>query len=195
MSRDDDRTAREISRGRRKKAGDRSSELARELMTRLKDHHIKKLQLEPDLHTVVVEARKITSPVARRRAERALAGELRRWDLLDLQKKLARLHEGDQADVALFHQAEQWRARLIEEGIDAAKDLPGGTDDELFRLIAAARRERDTGKPPGAARALFRHVMAQLEAEKRNAELAADDDLHDELADDDEPDDETDDER
>jgi ribosomal 50S subunit-associated protein YjgA (DUF615 family) len=29
-------------------------------------------------------------------------------------------------------------------------------------LIQNARRERDTGKPPGAARALFRHVMQAL---------------------------------
>jgi ribosomal 50S subunit-associated protein YjgA (DUF615 family) len=44
----------------------------------------------------------------------------------------------------------------------AAEQLPGGYDDELPRLIDAARRERDTGKPPGSARALFRYVMSRI---------------------------------
>lgn len=162
MSRDDDRTARQISRSKTKRAGDRSAKVALQLM-KLKDHQLAKLDLEDELREEILTARKVTSHIARRRAERTLAGELRHVDLAVLEDKIARLEQHDAGDVRQFHQAEEWRARLIEEGIAAAAELPGGYDEELPRLIDAAQRERDTGRPPGSARKLFRYVMARLQ--------------------------------
>jgi len=162
VSRDDDRTARQISRSKTKRAGDRSAKVALQLM-KLKDHQLAKLDLEDELREEVVTARKVTSHIARRRAERTLAGELRHVDLAVLEDKLDKLEQHDAGDVRQFHEAERWRARLIEEGIAAAAELPGGHDDELPRLIDAAQRERDTGKPPGSARKLFRYVMTRLQ--------------------------------
>ena len=129
----------------------------------LKDAQLAKLDVDDELREEIVTARRVSSHIARRRAERTLAGELRHVDLAVLEDKLEKLEQGDAGDVRLFHQAEAWRARLIEEGIAAAAELPGGYDDELPRLIDAAQRERDTGRPPGAARALFRYVMARLQ--------------------------------
>jgi hypothetical protein len=40
-------------------------------------------------------------------------------------------------------------------------------------MIDAAQRERDSGKPPGAAKALFRFVAEALKVARRAAELAA----------------------
>ena len=57
-----------------------------------------------------------------------------------------------------------WRAKLLEGGVAAAATFPGGVGDELPRLIDAAQRERATGRPPGAARALFRHIATDLKA-------------------------------
>lgn len=162
MSRDDDRTARQISRSKTKRAGDRSAKVALQLM-KLKDHQLAKLDIDAELREEIETARRVTSLIARRRAERTLAGELRHVDLAVLEDKLDKLDQHDAGDVRKLHEAERWRARLIEEGIAAAAELPGGHDDELPRLIAAAQRERDTGRPPGAARALFRYVMARLQ--------------------------------
>jgi ribosome-associated protein len=162
VSRDDDRTARQISRSKTKRAGDRSAKVALQLM-KLKDHQLAKLDIEDELREEIETARHVPSHIARRRAERTLAGELRHVDLAVLEDKLAKLEQGDAGDVRKLHEAERWRARLIEEGIAAAADFPGGHDDELPRLIDAAQRERDTGRPPGAARALFRYVMARLQ--------------------------------
>ena len=175
MTRDDDtRTARQIARSKQKRAGDRSARLASALM-KLAPNALDRLALDEDTRAAVDRARAITSHVARRRAERSLAGELRRIDLVELDERLANLEQGGAAaDVRRFHLAEQWRTRLIEEGTAAAAELPGGATDELGRLIAAARRQRDTGKPPGAARALFRHVSELLEASDR-AKLLGDD--------------------
>jgi ribosome-associated protein len=161
VPRDDDRTARQIARSKTKRAGDRSAKIARTLME-LKDSALAKLQLDDDLRADVARARAVTSHIARRRAERSLAGELRRYELAEVDEQLQKLEDGGAAEARQFHIAEQWRARLIAEGMAAAADLPGGHDDELPRLIDAAQRERDTGKPPGAARALFRYVVARL---------------------------------
>ena len=161
MTRDDDRTARQISRSKTKRAGDRSAKIARTLME-LKDHQLAKLDLDDDLRADVKRARAVTSHIARRRAERTLAGELRKYELAEVDEQIEKLEQGNHADARQFHLAEQWRARLIAEGMAAGAELPGA-DDELPRLIDAAQRERDTGKPPGAARALFRYVVARLD--------------------------------
>ena len=161
MTRDDDRTARQIARSKTKRAGDRTAKIARTLME-LKDSQLAKLDLDDELRADVARARAVTSHIARRRAERTLAGELRRYEVTDVDEQLAKLADGGAADARQFHLAEQWRARRIAEGMAAAAELPGGHDDELPRLIDAAQRERATGKPPGAARALFRYVVERL---------------------------------
>jgi ribosomal 50S subunit-associated protein YjgA (DUF615 family) len=166
---DDDRTARQIARGKRRKAGDRSARLANALM-KLPAPALKKLELDEELRETIERARAVTAHVARRRAERTLAGELRRFDLPELDEELARLDDGG-ADAQQFHLAEMWRAKLLDGGLAAAATFPGGVGDELPRLIDAAQRERATGRPPGAARALFRHIATALKT-ARAAESA-----------------------
>lgn len=157
----DDRTARQIARGKRRKAGDRSARLATALM-KLPAPALKKLELDEELRETIERARAVTAHIARRRAERTLAGELRRFDLPELDDQLARIDEAGSTDAQQFHLAETWRARLLEGGVAAAATFPGGVGDELPRLIDAAQRERATGRPPGAARALFRHIATAL---------------------------------
>jgi hypothetical protein len=59
--------------------GERSARLARELMT-LSGSALGALRLDDELREKVDRARPVTAHVARRRAERSLAGELRRAD-------------------------------------------------------------------------------------------------------------------
>jgi ribosome-associated protein len=158
---DDTRSARQIARGEQRAAGERSARLASALM-KLPAHALAKLELDDDLRAAIERARAVTSQNARRRAERTLAGDLRRAELDVLERQLAAAGDASATDARQFHLAEHWRAKLIDEGAAAAADFPGGSDDELVRLIDAARRERDTGRPPGAARALFRHVVKVL---------------------------------
>jgi len=161
---DDTRTARQIARSKQRRAGDRSAALAQKLM-KLPDTTVRKLELDEDHRHAIDRARAVVSHVARRRAERTLAGDLRRLDNIgEIEDQLARIDETGNVDVRQFHLAEQWRARLIEEGSAALAEFPGGADDELPRLVDAARRERDTGRPPGAARALFRHITTLLKS-------------------------------
>ena len=177
--RDEDKTARQIARSKVRRDGDRSGRFARDLME-LGAAVLKKLNLEEEMQEVVDRARKVTSHVARRRAERTLAGELRKFDLTELAEKLAKAGQQSDEDVRKFHLAEQWRAKLIEEGMAAAAEMPGAAgDEELPRLVDAARREKATGKPPGAARTLFRHVVGMLEAAEASAGSHEDEELGD----------------
>jgi ribosome-associated protein len=162
MDSDDDRSARQIARRERRDDGEHSARLANALM-KLSATAVRKVVLDEDLQASVLQAQAITSQIARRRAERTLAGELRRHDIDELEARLAKVKESGSADTALFHQAERWRDRLIDEATPIS-DFPGRTDDELPRLIDAARRERDSGKPPGAGRKLFRYVVEALRA-------------------------------
>lgn len=154
---DDDLTDRQKAKQNRRRAGDRSSELARQLML-MKDATLAKLQLEEGVKDAIDRARKVTSPIARRRAERTLAGDLRGEDLAALAEMIATVEQTGNLDSHLFHLAEQWRTRLIDEE-GARTEFPGTIQ---MQLIINARRERDTGKPAGAKRALFRAVMDAL---------------------------------
>jgi ribosome-associated protein len=157
----DDLSDRQKAKQNRRRAGDRSSELARTFML-MKDATLAKLELEEELRDAIDRARKVTSPIARRRAERTLAGEFRGVDLAALAEQVATVEQTGNLDSHLFHLAEQWRTRLIEEE-GASTEFPGSIQ---MQLIINARRERDTGKPVGAKRALFRAVMEALRQPK-----------------------------
>ena len=181
MSDRDDRgeSRRQIARREQRTAGERSARLANALM-KLSASAFGKLGLDEELREAVNRARAVTSQVARRRAERALAGALRREDLVELAAKLAKVQETGSAEPQPFHLAEQWRARMLEGGLAAAAGFPGGVAEPLPRLIEQAQRERATGRPPGAARALFRHIAAALKvrpAESVTDEVADDDEV------------------
>lgn len=161
----EEESRRAVKRREQRAAGDESARMAAALM-KAAAATLAKLELDEDLRAAVDRARQVTAHVARRRAERTLAGELRRaGGLAELGQRLANVEQTGAAEPRLFHLAEQWRARLLEEGIAAAAELPRGAADPLPRLLSDAQRERATGKPPGAARALFRHVMAVLKAD------------------------------
>ncbi|HUQ08106.1 MAG TPA: ribosome biogenesis factor YjgA [Kofleriaceae bacterium] len=182
MADDDDRdgpSRRQLAKKERRDAGDRSGDLARKLME-MKDSTLAQLELDEELKGRIDAARRVTSHTARRRAERSVAGELRRVDIAEVERKLANVQHSGVAEPQLFHLAERWRTRLIEEGDAAVAEFPGGADEALPRLIAAAKREREIGKPPGAGRALFRHVIDLLRAQAqatqtRDSADAADD--------------------
>lgn len=165
MSEDDrGESRRQIARRAQKSAGDRSARVARTLM-KLSDADFSRLRLEDELAEAARRARAVTSPVARRRAERGLAGELRRADLDEVERRLTDADSARAADGRVFKLAETWRARLIAEGEAAAASLPGGLRDPLPALVRDAQREHATGSPRGAARALFRHLVALFSAE------------------------------
>lgn len=165
---DDGDSRRQVARRARRDAGVDSARLAHALM-KLPASALGKLGLDEDLRVDVVRARAITAQIARRRAERSLAGALRRVDLEALEARLESVRATGLGDPRRLHQGERWRTRLLDEegGLAAfvATYAAVVIDAEaLARQIAAARNERTTGKPPGAGRALFRQIAAVLDS-------------------------------
>jgi ribosome-associated protein len=158
---DSGESRRQISRRNQRNAGDQSAQVAHTLMA-ISASALAKLELDETLLAAAQRARKIKSMIARRREERALAGALRRVDLDALQKRLTSVQSTGVSDTRLLHETERWRAQLIAEGDDAVPAFcaayPTADAHSLFPLIANAKKEQLTGRPPGAARALFRHV-------------------------------------
>ncbi|HEY4238319.1 MAG TPA: ribosome biogenesis factor YjgA [Kofleriaceae bacterium] len=164
MPRDEDLSPRELKRRQTRLAGDQSAKLARELMQE-SDAVLGKLELDEELADAITDARRVTQLIARRRAERALAGKLRDHDLVDLAARLASVRTTGSVDTQRQHAAETWRDRLVAEGEAAIPAFPGGDPDHsLPRLVAQAQREHATGKPAGAQRALFRYLIDALRA-------------------------------
>lgn len=68
------------------------------------------------------------------------------------------------AQTADFHELEIWRDRLINEGKDALTEfiqLYQSVDVQMLRqLIKKAVEEKQSGKHPGAAKALFRFIRS-----------------------------------
>ena len=173
MGRNDDapESRRQIARRETRKAGDRSADLAKKLML-ITDAQLGKLDLDEELTHRIAQARRITALVARRREERALAGYLRGFDLVAIATRVQNVETNGVADVRAFQQIEVWRDQLIADNaaiVEVVAQLPSVTAAALAPLIANARRERATSKPPGAARALFRYLIHAQKAKAAEA--------------------------
>ena len=66
-----------------------------------------------------------------------------------------------------FHALEAWRDRLVEAGDQALgeylQDHPHTDRQQLRQLVRLARKERETGKPAGAGKKLFRLLRENSE--------------------------------
>ncbi len=86
-----------------------SASVANRLM-KLPESVLGNLGVDEELRDAIARARAVTSPIARRRAERTLAGDLRGVDLDALEATIANVQATGAAEPRLLHLAEQWRA-------------------------------------------------------------------------------------
>jgi ribosome-associated protein len=107
-----------------------------------------RLPLDRRLREAVHEARAIKSHIAHKRQLQFIARILRGMDAEPLR------------ETARHHRIETWRDRLLAEGDNALRELLAGHDQTaaqgLRQLLRNAQRESARGKPPAAARKLFR---------------------------------------
>lgn len=145
--------------------------LAEKLAT-LSDAQLERLPIPEGLLPHIVETRRITAHVARKRQTAFLAKQMRREDDEALDAIRDALDAGGEAgrrETALLHRAEAWRERLLAEGDAALAELldahPGADRQSLRQLLRNAGEERARNRPPRAYRELFRAVRDLLEAD------------------------------
>lgn len=135
-----------------------------------------KLPIDEGLREHVVDAARITAPIARKRAVAFLAKQMRKEDdevLEAIRDAMDANSEGARRQVAQMHRAESWRTRLIEGGDDALAafidEHPDADRQRLRQLVRNAQEEAKRNKPPRAFRELYREVLAAARAGGENA--------------------------
>ena len=138
-----------------------------ERLAGLTDAQLAKLPVPDDLLPHVLETRRITSHIARKRQLAFLAKQMRRQDdeTLDaIRDALDEKGEAARLETGAMHRAEAWRERLLDEGDAALSELldahPGADRQQLRQLVRSALDERRKDKPPRAYRELYRAIRA-----------------------------------
>jgi len=130
---------------------------------------LRRVPLDNDLLLAIQEAHNFRSHGARRRQLQYLAKLIRRTDAAAIVAAMEEIQTEAKGLTARQHRAEAWRENLLQRGDSALSELlqhHSGTDMQYLRqLIRNARREEAAGKPPVAARNLFR-ALRDLDAEQ-----------------------------
>ena len=141
----------------------------------LSDAELDRVPLPEDLRELVVDSRRITANIARKRQMQFLAKHLRRSeDELPAIRAAIEQDRGERRrDAASLHRVEAWRDRLVHEGDEALNALvaahPNADRQHLRPLARRAQDERHANRPPAAARELFRVLRDLLGASDEEA--------------------------
>ncbi len=157
----------EISKSQRKREAHELLDLAKKLIS-MPDATLGKMPLDDDLRAEIDFARSIRAHGARKRQLMTVGKMLRKRDNEALVEAVNNLDHGNRKASARFHLVESWRDRLLEGGDEELPKLlekcPAINVQTLRQLIRNARKEAEHGKPPAAARKLFkllRHIDEQ----------------------------------
>lgn len=145
---------------------------AAEALVALSDAQLAKMPLSDEIRALVIESRRITSHIARKRQIGFLAKQMRRRDdeLPPIFAALAQGRDERRKASAATHRVEAWRTRLLEEGDEALGQLvdahPSADRHHLRQLVRRAIDERKANKAPSAARELFRELRELLSGDE-----------------------------
>ncbi len=153
------------SRSQRKRDAHAIRDLGESLVN-LEAGQLARFELPEFILNVINETRRIRQHGARKRQLQYLAKQLRQIDTDILLQHLQQLQRPHQEDVALLHQIERWRDRLLQEGQDALTDFidhhPLADRQLLRQLIRNAQHQAEKQTAPKAARQLFKYIRELL---------------------------------
>jgi ribosome-associated protein len=137
-----------------------------ERMVELGDGQLRSLGVDERLLAALGQLRAMRPSGARNRQLKYCVKFMDRDALAQVQAYLEDRRSQQVASNQALHQVEQWRDRLLAEG-DAAlgtflAENPTIDRQHLRRLCRDAARERDSGRPAGAARRLFRYLREAM---------------------------------
>jgi len=149
----------EVSKSQRKREAHELLDLAKDLIT-MPESRLKGLPLDSELREEVEFARSIRAHGARKRQLMTVGKMLRKRDNGQLLEAVNNFDQKTRQMNARFHHIETWRDRLIEGGDQELSELleqcPDINVQTLRQLIRNAQKETKLGKPPTAARKLFK---------------------------------------
>lgn len=156
------------SKSQRKRDARVLFELGRDLVG-LPAKELAALPLDDDLRREIEFARGIRAHVARKRHLQFIAKMLRQRDADALLDAITARRAEARSLAGRHHRTEAWRDLLLASGdgaVSALLDATTAADAQTLRqLIRNAQRESRLGKPPAAARKLFR-LLRDMDAEQ-----------------------------
>lgn len=144
-----------------KRAAHATQDLADELIA-APESLLGTLDLPEKLRDAIELARRITAHGGLARQRQYVGKLLRHVDTEQIREALLAREQQERVAARRFKSVEQWRDRLLEGGDEAlaafGADHPATDLAAIERLVARALAERATGRPPAAARELFRQI-------------------------------------
>lgn len=123
---------------------------------------LQKFDLPENLRDAIYEARRLKSREAKRRHLQYIGKLMRTVDIDLIIHTLEKMDNQSQTYRQHFTQLEGWRDRLINQGSPAIEDFiqhyPQADRQQLRNLQRQANREKESNKPPAAARKLFTYL-------------------------------------
>ncbi len=124
---------------------------------------------DEDLLRAISDARRIRSNSARKRQLQFIGKLMRHIDPQPIEQALAELHERRRGLAQDFHELEALRDQLVADGPSAVEGIvqrfPHADRQHLRALLRAQQHEEKAGKPPAAARKLFKYLRELSETD------------------------------
>ncbi|MFN2339394.1 MAG: ribosome biogenesis factor YjgA [Gammaproteobacteria bacterium] len=130
---------------------------------------LRNIPMPDTLREAVMQARTITAHGGRRRQLQYIGKLMREVDATPIRAALEQRNRQSRASAQHFHQLEQLRDRLLQDGDSVVDEVcerhPTAERQRLRQWLLQARREKERGQPPKAARQLFRYLRELEEGE------------------------------
>lgn len=141
-----------------------------ERLLELSEQQLNQLELPEQLVEAVLLAKRIKAHGGKYRQLQYIGKLMRSVDPEPIEAFFAKLDGKDYAETAQLHLLEAWRERLISDTGNAIlteymQQFPQAESQRLRQLIQAAKKERESGKPPGAGRKLFQYLREIYQAD------------------------------
>lgn len=155
------------SKSERKRRSDDLQALG-EALIELSDSELEALPLPEQLRDAVLLARKITAHGGLYRQKQYIGKLMRKIDADPIREALEAKRDRERVEAIRFHRVEQWRDRLLHEGLEAVAALktefPQIDSNAVGKLTERARKEQQTSKEKitPAGRELFRLLRDAL---------------------------------
>ena len=151
-----------ISKTRLKKQAHELQDLGKEL-ARLPPDQLARVDMPEELRRAIGECQRMTKHEAIRRQMQYIGKIMRDINAGPIAAQLEALHAPSRRQSALFHKAEQWRARMLADAQEVARfltDYPQADPHRLRALVQQAGEERREELPPKRFRELFQLIDA-----------------------------------
>ena len=120
------------------------------------------IPLEGALEEAITTARRIKSREGLRRQMQFIGKLLRTTDISAIEAAFQELENGRIQAAQHFHELEQWRDTLIEQGPKSIESViekyPQADRQHLRQLVLQAGKEKKANKPPAASRKIFKYL-------------------------------------